>query len=119
MAFLLGAVALRRALAPGSGRAVVSAIFSLATVGLLPIVHFSVTWWRSLHQIGTLASPAPAENADGTFIAAMLLGFVAFTLLSVWLVLWRARVEALEEDADDVLLAAALADRRAEAGARR
>jgi heme exporter protein C len=119
MAFLLGAVALRRALAPGHGRAVVSAIFSLTTVGLLPIVHFSVTWWRSLHQIGTFASPAPAENADGTFLAAMFLGFVAFTLLAAWLVLWRARVEALEEEADDELLAAALVDRRAEAGARR
>ena len=115
MAFLLGAVALRRALAPGSGRAVISAVFSLTTVGLLPIVHFSVTWWRSLHQIGTLASPAPAENADGAFIAAMLLGFVAFTVLSIWLVLWRSHVEALEEGAEDALLAEAIVARRAEA----
>jgi len=115
MAFLLGAVALRRALAPGRGRAVISAVFSLTTLGLLPIVHFSVTWWRSLHQVGTLAAPAPAENADGSFIFAMLLGFVAFTLVSVWLVLWRSRLEALEEGAEDELLAVALVDRRAEA----
>ena len=89
-------------------------MFSLTTLALLPIVHFSVTWWRSLHQIGTLASPAPEENADPSFIAAMLLGFVAFTVLSAWLILWRSRVEALEDAADDALLAGALADRRAE-----
>jgi heme exporter protein C len=115
MAFLLGAVALRRAVTPGRGRALVTAIFSLTTVALLPIVHFSVTWWRSLHQIGTLASPAPEENADGPFIAAMLLGFVAFTVLSIWLVLWRARVEALEEAAEGVQLEEDLRARRAEA----
>jgi heme exporter protein C len=120
MALLLGALALRRSLVPGQARGVVSAVFSLVALALLPIVHFSVTLWRSQHQIGTLASPAPEENADGIFLLAMFVGFLAFTVLAVWLVLWRARVEALEESADDVLLAAAIADRRAEgAGARR
>lgn len=115
MALLVGALALRRSLVAGTARAVVTAVFALVTLALLPIVHFSVTLWRSQHQVGTLASPAPEENADPVFIAAMLLGFLAFTVLAVWLVLWRAHVERLEEAADDALLAAALADRRAEA----
>lgn len=115
LAVLAGAVALRRALPPGGGRAVVTSIFSLATLGLLPIVHFSVEWWRSQHQRGTLLSPDPASNADNPYLAAMFVGFLAFTLLYAWMVLQRVRIEELEEEADEVELGRALAERRAEA----
>ncbi len=115
LAILVAAVALRRSLAPGRGRAVVTSVAALATVGLLPIVHFSVMWWRSQHQAGTLLAPDPAGNADNPYIAAMLLGFVAFTVLFAWMVVQRARIEALEEEADVMVLDRAIAERRAEA----
>jgi len=114
LAVLAGAIALRRALPPGRGRAVVTSIFSLATVGLLPIVHFSVEWWRSQHQRGTLLAPDPKSNADNPYLAAMFLGFIAFTVLYAWMVVQRVRIEALEEAADDEELSRAITERRAE-----
>ena len=114
LAVLVGAVALRRALPPGRGRAVVTSVFSLATLGLLPLVHFSVELWRSQHQRGTLLAPDPSSNADNPYLVAMFLGFLAFTVLYSWMVVQRVRIEALEEEADEVLLDRALAERRAE-----
>lgn len=115
LAVLLGAVALRRSLAPGRGRGVITSVAALATVGLLPVVHFSVQWWRSQHQVGTLLSPDPASNADNPYIVAMLLGFVAFSVTFAWLVVQRVRIEALEEANDEVILDRAITERRAEA----
>ncbi len=114
LAVLMGAVALRRALAPGRGRAVVTSVFSLATLGLLPIVHFSVEWWRSQHQRGTLLAPDPASNADNPYLVAMFVGFLAFSVIYAWMMVQRVRIEALEEEAGEVELGRAIAERRAE-----
>ncbi len=114
LAILVGTVALRRSLAPGRGRAVITSVAALATVGLLPVIHFSVLWWRSQHQGGTLLAPDPASNADNPYVVAMLVGFVAFTVLFAWMVVQRVRIEALEEEADEVVLGRAIAERRAE-----
>ncbi len=114
LAVLVGAIALRRALPPGTGRGVVTSIFSLATLGLLPIVHFSVEWWRSQHQPGTLLAPEPSSNADTPYLLAMFVGFLAFTVLYAWMVVQRVRIERLEEQADDLALGRAIAERRAE-----
>ena len=117
LAVLVGAVALRRALPPGTGRGVVTSIFSLATLGLLPIVHFSVQWWRSQHQPGTLLAPEPSSNADTPYLAAMFVGFLAFTVLYSWMMVQRVRIERLEEEAEGLAMGQAIAERRAERGA--
>lgn len=114
LAMLVGAIALRRALPPGTGRGVITSIFALATLGLLPIVHFSVQWWRSQHQPGTLLAPEPSSNADSPYLAAMFVGFLAFSVLYAWMLLQRVRIERLEEEADDLALGQAIAERRAE-----
>lgn len=92
----------------------VTAMFSLATIGLLPIVHFSVNWWRSQHQVGTLLSPDPSSNADNPYLIAMFVGFLAFTVLYAWMVVQRVRIEVLEEEAEGVALGRAIIERRAE-----
>ena len=114
LAVLVGAIALRRSLPAGTGRAVVTAIFALTTLGLLPIVHFSVQWWRSQHQPGTLLAPEPSSNADTPYLAAMFVGFLAFTVLYAWMMVQRVRIERLEEQAGDAALGRAIAERRAE-----
>ncbi len=68
-----------------------------AAVGILgfvnvPIVHFSVVWWRTLHQPATVLSPDQTV-LDGQMATALLLAVVAFTLAG-WLVV-RRRVRAL------------------------
>jgi len=68
-----------------------------AAVGILgfvnvPVVHFSVVWWRTLHQPATVLSPDPAPM-DGQMALALVLAVVAFSL-SGWLVV-RRRVRLL------------------------
>ncbi len=67
---------------------------ALGIVGFVnvPVVHFSVVWWRTLHQPASVLSPNPAPM-DGRMAAALLLAVIAFTLAG-WLVL-RRRVREL------------------------
>ncbi len=61
----------------------------------VPIVHLSVTWWRSLHQAPQVARVAPrmAPIMAWTLVLAVL----AFTLVFAHLVVLRLRVGRLEE----------------------
>jgi heme exporter protein C len=61
----------------------------LAVVNV-PLVHFSVVWWRTLHQPPSVLRPG---GPDGTIppmmLAALLVAIVAFTLLWAWVVVRR------------------------------
>ncbi len=81
----------------------------------MPIVHFSVNWWRTLHQQATVFNPALNPEIHGVMAWTLLLGVVAFTLLYVFLLDRRYRLAALEDDLDDRELDRAIAARVAEA----
>jgi heme exporter protein C len=72
----------------------------LALVGLinLPIVHFSVTWWNSLHQgssMFTAGALAPVYAAPlWTMLVAYLAGFGSLWLVRIRGEVWRRRAEA-------------------------
>lgn len=117
LALFLGYLALRRVAADPEARARRCAVAALVAVADVPIVHFSVDWWRTLHQGRSLAQLTPQSDLDGSYVAVMLLGFVAMTLLYGWLVVHRTRVEALEERLESEGLDLALAERRAESAA--
>lgn len=90
-----------------------------AIVGLLlfpnvMIVHYSVDWWRSLHQTATITRLDP--TIEGTMLFTLMLGIVVFSLLFAWLLLHRFRVGWLEERAGASGIDQALTERRAEAG---
>ena len=73
----------------------------LGIVGFIdvPIVHMSVTWWRTLHPQPTIANPAgPTLPAD--MLAAFFLCLVTFTLLFVFLLRERMAVERLRHEID-------------------
>ena len=78
------------------------------------IVHFSVDWWRSLHQTATITRLDP--TIEGTMLFTLMLGIVVFGLLFAWLLIHRFRVGWLEEQIDAVGLDQAIVERRAEAG---
>lgn len=64
-----------------------------AVIGVLgfvevPIVHFSVLWWRSLHQPPTILQ-AGAPPIAAPMLVALLTGVVAFTLFAAWIYLRR------------------------------
>lgn len=77
--------------ATGARRAAAIGILGFVNV---PVVHFSVVWWRTLHQPATVLSPDPAPM-DGRMALALLLSVLAFSLAG-WLVV-RRRVRALAE----------------------
>lgn len=65
----------------------------------VPIAHFSVVWWRTVHQPPTVLRPGGPAAIEPVMLAALLAGVVAFTLGAVWLGLRRLRVLALQAQA--------------------
>jgi heme exporter protein C len=71
----------------------------LGAAGFLtvPVVHFSVVWWRSLHQQATVLAPDATPPIDALMLTTLLLCMVAGTVTAAWLFLHRLAV--LEERA--------------------
>ncbi len=95
-------------------RAKRSAVIGLLAVIEIPLVHFSVRMWRSLHQEASVLDSDGDVDMDGLMLFSLFVGVVAFTLLYVWLLLHRSRVIAMEDLLDDQGLDRALDQRRAE-----
>jgi heme exporter protein C len=83
----------------------------------IPLVHFSVVLWRSLHQEASVLRPDGDVTMDGLMLFTLFVGVVAFTLVYVWLLLHRQRVLAMQDAIDDRGLDLALEERRREGGA--
>ncbi len=92
---------LRQSLADRHRRARVAAVFGSAGFLNVPIVHFSVLWWRGLHQPPTVIRPGDPA-IDHLMLAELLASVAAFTLAYLWLL--RRRIE-LEEALDAAELA--------------
>ena len=110
----LGYLALRRVPAEAHVRARRSAVFALLAAVNVPIIHYSVIWWQTLHQGATVLNPNLSPTIHGLMAWTLLLSFLAFTLLFAWMVTMRYEIETLREDDEDADLAVALAARRAE-----
>jgi heme exporter protein C len=105
----LGVVTLRQLPASTTVRARRTALGSMLAFINVPIVHFSVKWWDTLHQGPTLAKPEK-PTIDGLPLATMLLSIVAFTVLFSWLMIQRVRIERwkdalLGDDLDAAIVA--------------
>jgi len=107
----LGYLALRRVPAAPETRARRCAIAALIAFVDVPIVHFSVTWWRTLHQEATVFDPELKANIHGVMAFTLWFGVLAFTLLYVYLLDRRYRLECLEEDAEERELEHLIAER--------
>lgn len=99
--FCLSYLALRRSVTEGSRRAVRCAVLAVIAFAQIPIVHFSVQWFRTLHQGPTILRPdlgaAPIDPVYGRALGVMIL---AFLFLFGWLLTMRtelARREAVAE----------------------
>ena len=117
LVMLLGYLALRRVPSDPEARARRCAVVALVAAADVPIVHFSVNWWRTLHQSATVLNADLSPTIHGAMAWTLLLGFVSVTLVFAWMLAVRYRIEALAEYQRDTELDAALLERRAE-GAR-
>lgn len=79
-------------------RARYAAVVGILAAVNIPIVHFSVKWWRALHQPSTILGPQPAPIAE-PFALALLANWLAFTLLFAYLLTSRVEIARLEDDA--------------------
>lgn len=95
-------------------RAKRSAVIALLAVFEIPLVHFSVVIWRSLHQGATILDPSGDVKMDGLMLFTLFSGVVGFTLVFVWLVLHRQRTMLLSDLAIERGLDNAILDRQKE-----
>lgn len=96
----LGYLALRRATPDPLQRARRSAILGVIAVIQVPLVYFSVSIWRTLHQGMTVTSDG--INMDGEMVRALLVNLGAFTLLYLALLFERVRLAKLEALAEPI-----------------
>ncbi|HQV56889.1 MAG TPA: cytochrome c biogenesis protein CcsA [Ilumatobacteraceae bacterium] len=94
-------------------RAKRSALVAIFAVIEIPLVHFSVERWNTLHQEESVAK----GKLQDMMLFSLFSGIVTFTLLYVWLLIHRQRVLAMQDALDDRELDRALIERRAEADA--
>jgi heme exporter protein C len=118
LVLFLGYLALRRVPAEAHVRARRCAIAAIVAVVDVPIVHFSVIWWQTLHQGATVLNPNLTPTIHGSMAWTLLLSFIAFTMLFAWMVVTRFTIEQLRESGGDAALAEALVARREEGAVR-
>ncbi len=110
----IGYLAVRRLGGTHQQRARRSAVIGLLAVLEIPLVHWSVRLWRSLHQEATVLNTDGDVQMDGLMLFSLFVGVVAFSLFYVWMMMHRTRVMAMEDRYDDRGLDEALAARRQE-----
>jgi heme exporter protein C len=71
----------------GEGR--ITAIFGLVGAINLPIIHYSVLWWRTLHQGQSIG--LSSSKIDASMLWPLLVSALGFTLLFGAIVLMRMR----------------------------
>ncbi len=93
----LGYLALRRTTDDLHARARRSAILGVLAVVQIPLVHFSVIWWRTLHQPPSVFEPA-SPDIDTPMLATLLLAVAMFTVMYVAMMVKRVELARLEDE---------------------
>jgi len=97
----LGYLALRRTTDDLDARAKRAAVLGVVAIIQIPLVHFSVIWWRSLHQAPTIIRPEGPEM-DTAMIVTLLVAVLSFTVMYAAMMIKRIELARLE---DDILVA--------------
>ena len=92
----VGYLLLRSLIDDPEARARYAAVVGILGAVNIPIVHFSVKWWRALHQPSTILGPEPSP-IDPAIGLALFVNWVAFTLLFAYFLSRRMEIARLEE----------------------
>jgi heme exporter protein C len=90
----LGYVALGSADRERGGDGKITAIYGLVGAINLPIIHYSVLWWRTLHQGQSIG--LGGSTIDSSILWPLPLTMIGFTCLFGAAVLMRIRAELAE-----------------------
>ncbi len=90
----LGIIGLQSAIEDKRTAAKAAAVLALVGIVNIPIIHYSVVWWNTLHQ-GPTVSKLDAPSAHISMLLPLLMMVVAFMLYFLTVLLMRARNEVL------------------------
>src|SRR6202050_2582276 len=93
----IGYMALRSAIEDLQRADRASALLAIVGVVNVPIIHYSVIWWNSLHQAPSVMKFGKPTMAT-SMLVPLLLMWAGFTALFVALLLTRARGEVLRRE---------------------
>jgi heme exporter protein C len=93
----LGVIALYNAVDDKRTAARATSILALVGVVNIPIIHYSVEWWNTLHQ-GPTVTKFDTPSIDMRMLIPLLLMAVAFKLFYAFVVLMRSRCEVLQRE---------------------
>jgi heme exporter protein C len=87
-----GYVLLRMSIVERVRRARLAAVLGIIGFANVPIVHFSVLWWRGLHQPPSVLRPGSPTIAP-ILLATLVANVIAFTVAYAWLLRRRVALE--------------------------
>ena len=90
----MGYIALRSAIPDRSRAAQAGAVLTLVGIVDIPIIHYSVTWWHTLHQ-GPTIFKLEAPSMVPSMLYPLLAMLCAFVLYYLALVLYKVRSEII------------------------
>jgi heme exporter protein C len=101
----LGAIALHEAIEDKRAAAKALALLSVVGVVNIPVIHYSVEWWNTLHQPSTMLK-AGGPAIDARMLAPLLLMAVAFKLYYAMVLLLRCRCTLVSRERNSRWVAA-------------
>lgn len=95
-----GFMALQAAIDDPKRAARAGALLALVGVVNIPVIHFSVQWWNTLHQPASISAinKIGAPSIHPSMLVALLVMAVAFTLFFATVMLMRMRAEILHRE---------------------
>ena len=100
----LGYIALWNAIDDPVRAARAAAVLALVGAADVPVIHFSVDWWNTLHQPASILRLG-GPTIDKSFLTPLLIMIVGYTFLFLWLWLLRMQTEILERRARSLMMA--------------
>ena len=100
----LGYIALWDAIEDPMRAARAAAVLAIVGAVNLPIIHFSVEWWNTLHQPASILRTG-GPSIDSAFLWPLFVMAAGYTMLFVWLWLLRTRTEIFKRRSRALMLA--------------
>jgi len=93
----LGYIALQSAIEDRRAAARAGAVLTLIGIVNIPIIHYSVEWWSTLHQ-GSTVTKLAVPSIHISMLIPLLIMAVAFMFYFAAMVLVRARYEIVDNE---------------------
>ena len=93
----LGVIGLQSAIDDRRTASRACAVLSLVGLVNIPIIHFSVNWWNTLHQGSTVIKDG-GPSMHLSMLAPLLIMAFGFKLYYLMVLLMRSRIEVLERE---------------------